>query len=278
MAGKPFTSYHRRLIEQAEDQELNPEIWFMPQLFCQLSPLPAANTDKTLFQRTNGNVKVSVLSSDKVPSGGLVRLLLAWLTTQAKRQKSTELVIDASQSQFLKSLGLSNSGRYASLLFEQVNRLARSTFQVERVVEHGIEIENVLVSRKALISIRPGKHSKWSSTIHLDEEFYQNILSNAVPVSAHAIKGLTKSPLAIDFYCWWNWRVHAMSRRKQIEIPLDALKLQFSSETKERRDFRRKLESAAMLASIFHHEIFNSTLFQSDKLIITKSFPHIAPK
>ncbi|BCB72102.1 MULTISPECIES: replication protein RepA [Gammaproteobacteria] len=278
MGGKPFTAYHQSLIEQAENQELNPETWFMPQLFCQLSPLPAANTDKNLFQRTNGNVKVSVLSSERVPAGGLVRLLLAWLTTQAKRQRSPELAIDTSQSQFLKSLGLSNSGRYAALLREQVNRLARSTFQIERVVGNGVEIENILVSRKALISMRHGKNSSWSSTISLDEEFYQSILSNAVPVSAHAIKALTKNPLAIDFYCWWNWRVHSMSRRRQIEIPLDALKLQFSSETKERRDFRRKLENAAILASIFHHEIFNSTLFQSDKLIITKTNPHIAPK
>ena len=43
MGGKPFTAYHQSLIEQAENQELNPETWFMPQLFCQLSPLPAAN-------------------------------------------------------------------------------------------------------------------------------------------------------------------------------------------------------------------------------------------
>lgn len=278
MRGKDYSAYHRSLIEQAEAQERTPETWFMPQLFCQLSPLPAAKTNKSLFQRTNGNVKVSVLSSEGVPAGGLVRLLLAWLTTQAKRQKSPELLIDTSQSQFLKSLGLSNSGRYATLVLDQVNRLARSSFQIERVLKQGVEIENVLVSRKALITMRPGKHSGWSSTIRLDEEFYQGILSNAVPVSAHAIKALTRNPLAIDFYCWWNWRVHAMSRRKQIEIPLDALKLQFSSETRERRDFRRKLEAAAILASIFHHEIFNSTRFLSDKLIIEKRSPHIAPK
>ena len=77
MGGKPFTAYHQSLVEQAENQELSPETWFMPQLFCQLSPLPAANTGKNMFERTNGNVTVTIWSKRGLPSGGLVRLLLA---------------------------------------------------------------------------------------------------------------------------------------------------------------------------------------------------------
>lgn len=64
------------------------------------------------FSRTNGNLHVSILAPSEVglPYGSYPRLLLAWLTTEAVRTKSSTLYLGESLSEFMGKLGLLPTG------------------------------------------------------------------------------------------------------------------------------------------------------------------------
>ena len=47
---------------------------------------------------------------NKLPYGNLPRLILAWVSTEAVRTQSRELVLGKSLSEFMRTLGIYNSG------------------------------------------------------------------------------------------------------------------------------------------------------------------------
>ena len=47
---------------------------------------------------------------NKLPFGNLPRLILAWVSTEAVRTQSRELVLGRSLSEFMRTLGIYNSG------------------------------------------------------------------------------------------------------------------------------------------------------------------------
>ena len=61
---------------------------------------------------------------NKLPFGNLPRLLLAWLSTEAVRTQSRELVLGRSLSDFMRTLGVySSAGGVQTRLRNQMNRL-----------------------------------------------------------------------------------------------------------------------------------------------------------
>ena len=49
-------------------------------------------------------------ADNKLPFGNIPRLLLAWLSTEAVRTQSRELILGPSLTKFMKTLGVYNSG------------------------------------------------------------------------------------------------------------------------------------------------------------------------
>ena len=64
---------------------------------------------------------------NKLPFGNLPRLLMAWLSTEAVRTQSRELVLGRSLSEFMRSLGINSDSGGArgeqTRLRNQMNRL-----------------------------------------------------------------------------------------------------------------------------------------------------------
>ena len=68
---------------------------------------------------------------NKLPFGSLPRLLLAWLSTEAVRTQSRELVLGRSLAEFMRTLGIYNSGgQPQTRLRNQMDRLFHASVQL----------------------------------------------------------------------------------------------------------------------------------------------------
>lgn len=77
-----------------------------------VATLPHSKPDGFLFQRNNGDYTLTMMADPKfgLPYGSLPRLLLAWLTREAKRTQSPEIYLGKTFSAFLRALKLTQSG------------------------------------------------------------------------------------------------------------------------------------------------------------------------
>jgi Plasmid encoded RepA protein len=74
--------------------------------------LPHKKVEGSQFKRSNGVFSLSVLAPEEVglPYGTIPRLLLSWLTTEAVRTKTPELILGHTLSEFMTQLGLVPTG------------------------------------------------------------------------------------------------------------------------------------------------------------------------
>ena len=86
---------------------------FMARLMA-LCSLPRTNPgNRHQYKRVNGPYTLVMTSgfNNKLPFGNLPRLLLAWVTTEAVRTQSRDLVLGRSLAEFMRTLGIyHNSG------------------------------------------------------------------------------------------------------------------------------------------------------------------------
>lgn len=260
--GRPHEVLRRRsgdrllddaLAIEAENAREADALGFMARVLVQAT-LPHSAQTGSEFTRSNGHLTISILAPSDVglPYGSYPRLLLAWLTTEAVRTKTRELVLGPSLSAFMAELGLlATGGRWGTVprLKDQMIRLFSSMITASAEMEdgegpRGRRGRNVVVADDYTLwwdPQRPQQAALWQSVVWLSEPFFQQIVDRPVPVDMRAIKALKKSPLALDLYAWATYRVSYLSR--PTEIPWGALMLQFGAgypDTPQgRRDFRK---------------------------------------
>lgn len=264
-------------IEAAEAQQAG-ALGFMARAMVQAT-MPHRKVDGPVFERRNGAFTLTLLAPPKtgLPYGAIPRLLLSWLTTEAVRTRSRELVLGDSMSSFMRELGLlPTGGRWGSItrLKEQTTRLFSSTVTATYQDGQRVALLNRSIADAATLwwdPQRPEQAGLWQSTVTLSEPFFREVIEHPVPIDMRALKALKRSPLAIDLYCWLT---HRMSYLKApTEIPWAALAAQFGSEYGRLRDFK-----AAFLA-----ELRKVTTVYPDArvsegefgLLLTPSRPHI---
>ena len=98
-----------------------------------LCSLPRSNPgNRHQYKRVNGPYKLilSRMGEYKLPFGNLPRLLMAWVSTEAVRTQSRELVLGRSLSEFMRALGVYDTGgRTQRRLRNQMNRLFNAGFR-----------------------------------------------------------------------------------------------------------------------------------------------------
>ena len=126
----PQARHHFTLSDQVNQlvsaSEADPDLGFMGRTMA-LCSLPRSNPgNRKEYKRVNGPFTLYMVAGggNKLPFGNLPRLLLAWLSTEAVRTKSRELVLGRSLSEFMRTLDIySNSGRVHTRLRNQMKRL-----------------------------------------------------------------------------------------------------------------------------------------------------------
>ena len=91
--------------------EADPDLGFMARMMV-LCSLPRTNPgNRKEYKRRNGPYTLIMYSSGetKLPFGNFPRLILAWVSTEAVRTQSRELILGPSLTKFMKTLGVYSS-------------------------------------------------------------------------------------------------------------------------------------------------------------------------
>jgi Plasmid encoded RepA protein len=222
---------------------------YMARVMAQVT-LPHSRPPTNTYTRRNGNLTLSMFAPEHIgiPYGGVPRLLLAWLTTEAVRTRERTLVLGPTLSSFMHQLGLApTGGRWGTIprLQEQIRRLfATQIMCTYDDPEHSSGMALGVASSYELWwnPKKPGYGTLWASTVTLGERFFEDIIERPVPVDVATLRQLKRSPMALDLYTWLTYRYSYLDR--VTVVPWDALQGQFGADYKEVFCFRYNLKHA----------------------------------
>ena len=222
---RPFTQADQ-VNQLVGASEADPDLGFMERTMA-LCSLPRTNPgNQYQYKRVNGPYKLilSRTGEYKLPFGNLPRLLLAWISTEAVRTKSCELVLGDSLSEFMRTLGIySNSGRVHTRLRNQMNRLFSAHVRLIHEHEHGERFVSSAIADRGEFwwnERKPDERSLWQSKIELSEKFFNEIISHPVPLDMNTLKALKRSPLGLDLYMWAVYRTFSLDGPKRLSWPM----------------------------------------------------------
>ena len=208
--------------------EADPNLGFMGRTMA-LCSLPRSNPGNQLqYKRTNGPFTLGMIAGlgNKLPYGNLPRLLLAWVSTEAVRTQSRELVLGRSLSEFMRTLGIyHNSGGRGGVqtrLRNQMKRLFRCTVSLNYEDERGDASISSSVADRTEFWWNERKHdqpSLWKSKIYLGEQFFNEIISHPVPIDMNTLTALKRSPLGLDLYLWLVYRTFPLRAPLRLSWP-----------------------------------------------------------
>ena len=260
---------------------------FMARILVQVT-MPHSKPKEEIYRRENGNFCLTMFNDPRIglPYGRYPRLIMAWVTTRALREKSRELELGQSLTGFMSELGIQptggNNGTIKTLR-NQMRRLFTSTISVSYASRTedlaGYEDAGFRVADSHRLWWKP-KHPEqstlWGSSVVLSEAFFKSVTTRPVPVDLRALKEL-RSPLALDLYVWLGWRLHNLneSGRAKAEIPWELLQHQFGAQYKHTRQFKAKALGALKQALRFYPDA--AVLAEEGKLVLKPS-PLMIPK
>lgn len=212
----------------SQNQATSEEATFFHSILCQVG-LPRSKVEGISFERRCGEASLLVKAgeiwdgekfvSQPIPYGPLPRLILSWMNTFALRNKTQEIAIGSSSSEFMKMLGKKVTGGKTGTIHNFKNQI-QSLSACSMVL--GLTIEG----RAHTFNGRPIKHFKawigqnhddqkslWPRTISFSDEYYHSLCDRAVPLDIRAFSALKGSALSMDIYCWMAQRLHRINGR-----------------------------------------------------------------
>jgi hypothetical protein len=273
-----------RLIEEAlaleaEEAQAAGALGFMARALVQAT-MPHRRPETSEFVRRNGAFTLTIMAPSEVglPYGSVPRLLLAWLTTEAVRTKSRELVLGDSLSEFMRQLGMvPTGGRWGSItrLRAQSHRLfASSVSCLYRGDARGVAEAGFRIADRHVLwwdPKTPRQTELFGSSVVLSEPFFREVTARPVPIDLRTLRALSKSPMQLDIYVWLTYRMSYL--RRDTTIPWQVLQAQFGAEYHRLRAFK---------AAFLEHLKKVHTVYQAAKtdptqagLVLHPSAPHV---
>lgn len=252
-----------------------------------MATLPHSNPKGNVFHRTNGDFSLTMIGNPKfgLPYGSLPRLILVWMTREAKLTNSPVLKLGKSFSEFLTTLKLSQSGGVrgdATRLRDQMLKLFSTHIScVYQNNKQGIcKAEQFSVARSFELWWNPMNQDKekisHQSTITLAKDFFDELINRPVPVDLRMFQALRRSPLQIDIYVWLTYRFSYL--KKNTLISWNQLSNQFGSNyalnTQGLRDFKREFLKALHVVTVMYKGA--NVEDQSEGIILKPSRSHIS--
>ena len=269
--------------------EADPDLGFMARMMA-LCSLPRSNPGNRLqYKRVNGpyTLYMNAVGGCKLPFGNLPRLLMAWLSTEAVRTQSRELVLGRSLAEFMRTLGVlsSDSGGANGVrtrLRNQMRRLFNAHVRLVYEDEHGEQFVSSAIADRGAFWWNVRKHdqpSLWESKIYLGEAFFNEIINHPVPLDMNILKALKRSSPGLDLYLWLVYRTFAL--RAPQRLTWKQLYCQFGAHPAKASDnntvqaFRYKVLRELKKIKLAWKELNYSTA--PGVLILHPSTPAIAP-
>ena len=264
--------------------EADADLGFMARTMA-LCSLPRTNPgNRKEYVRRNGPYTLVMTSGfdNKLPYGNLPRLLLAWVSTEAVRTQSRELVLGRSLSEFMGKLGMDSIGGARTRLRNQIRRLFNAHVQLVYKDQHGeANVSSSVADRSEFWwnERKPDEPSLWESKIRLGEDFFNEIINHPVPLDLNTLMALTRCALGLDLYLWLTYRTFAL--RAPLRLTWRQLYRQFGAHPDKASDkrtvlnFRRKVLRELKKIKLAWPELNYSTA--PGVLILHPSIPAIAP-
>ena len=144
------------------------------------------------------------------PYGPKPRLVLYHLNAEAVRTQSPLIELEHSLSGFVKrTLGLDVQGRNFQTIRDQLTRLAAADFRIGKSeAGHSVTVHGRILSGFALWT--PGKfnpRAAWPTQVQFSPEYFDSLVSHAVPLNESAVARLSHNAMALDIYTWLAQRL-----------------------------------------------------------------------
>jgi hypothetical protein len=228
-----------RCAQEQEDQS----ILYQHSVFCQTClPYRDPGDDVRVWERSNGRAHLKVLAGEAMhpkeerfvelglPFGPKSRMILMHINQRALIAQSPVIEVEDSLTRFVGTvLNLDPKGRNIKAVKNQLARLAASSIRLG-VVRDGqaITVNSNIVSAFDLWFPKDERQRVlWPSTVSLSLDYFQSLMSQAVPVDEAHIAALSHSALALDIYSWLAQRLHRIPVEKPQTVSWIALHAQF---------------------------------------------------
>jgi hypothetical protein len=248
--------------------------------------LPHSKPTENEFERRNGAFTLVMMAPSRIglPYGVVPRLLLTWVSTEAVRTKTRELVLGDNLTNFMQQLDMvPTGGRWGSItrLREQSKRLFSTNIScIYEGEDHSGEAGFRVADNHLLWwnPQNPTQRSLFQSTVTLSEAFFREVVEHPVPLDMRALKALKKSPLAIALYIWLTYRLSYL--RRSTSIPWEALQLQFGagypSSAQGKADFKRKFAQALKKVEVIYRGLRGNVSMDTNHLTLIPAQSHIS--
>ena len=232
-AAAPAAQRHFTRLDQVallvNARDADPDVGFQARMMALCSLPRTSPGNRIRYVRRNGPYTLGMTAGigNKLPYGSLARLLMAWVSTEAVRTQSPELVLGHSLTEFMNDLGIKNSGNAGrrgdrTRLRNQMDRLFNATVQFvyEPTAPDGTSLGvkdtygSTVASKTHLVwnPKKPNEPVLWQSTVELSHEFFQDIVRHPFPLDMNILRDLKRSPLGIDLYTWLTYRTFSLNR------------------------------------------------------------------
>ena len=227
-----------------------------------LAPDGSAETRHVLaphYQATNGDFTLTVRAglcpgptaahppvSRGVPYGGLARLLLAFVVTEAKRRESQVVDLGHTLSAFCERVAITPSGgKHGRIdyVIDQLLRLVTCAISYEWTERRGygaapprrdLRGENLPIAHRYHLwhcDATPGSEPVTGGSLRLADDFWRDVLRTCVPFDFRKAQLFRAHPTALDLYFWLTHRLHKLDddAETQVALSLDQLHDQLGS-------------------------------------------------
>jgi hypothetical protein len=250
------TPIQQRLIDTAVLEPDEPRsILYQHAVLCQTClPYRDPGDEIREWQRLNGSVHLEVIAGKAMhpklnrlvlvglPFGPKARLVLMHLNQRALVTQSPEVEMDDSLTAFVhRVLKLASHGRNMRAVKEQLARLAAASIRLGVVRDgHAITVNSHIITQFDIWWPKDERQRVlWPSTVRLSTDYFQSLLTSAVPLDEHHIAALSHSALGLDLYAWLAQRLHRVPPGKPSTISWPALHSQFGQCYGRLTNFRR---------------------------------------
>jgi hypothetical protein len=225
---------------------------------CQVG-LPRSRTDARTFERQNGHVSILLEAGrlydgrdwvdQPLPYGTIPRLVMVYVSSEAKRTKQRRIEIGDSIRQFLTALGMQTSGGQRggyTALRRQMEALAACRLTLGMHAEgRVVTVDAKPIKRfEAWLQQDGEQRTLWPGVLELSEDFFNTLTTHAVPLDYRALAALKHSSLALDIYTWLAHRLCRIRSPGGVQLSWQNLRDQFGQEYSSSKDFKREFRHA----------------------------------
>lgn len=181
-----------------------------------------------------------------LPTGAKARLILLHLSSRAVKLRSPRVELEASMTAFADELGMATCSKSMKRLQAQVRAMSCVDLEIRR--DNGERLE---MFRGPLFSRFEASYPKdrrqtllFPDYVQFSTEYYQSLITKAVPISREMLVEVQTSARAIDLLLWASRRLPQVLPGRTVKIKWTSLRWAFGDRTNNIDTFKRQFKTA----------------------------------